>query len=389
MENRKCPGEVLKLIFEQLHYNAPESCGAVRLASKVYKALVDPIVYRHLTLNDALVKCFDLDDEPNISQDLADTRRRVASAIRTFTRQITIDRPFKWKLVVSIILSLDQFHHLIWYSWYRDEIGQLRHARPTQILKDIFCSTVKRWPSAKFSVDGLTLGLSFGPIETLPLANNLVSLKEPFLKYADVLERARLKTFLLQCHQLKVLHLLNREFFKSFKDEEIELSERLPPLEELFLGGYVWRHSPRIATSFWNWSRLTSLRLEKVSIIPFLESVSPENLLQLRSLVTDGHCRDPADYSEATKLMIELVMAIKSLETLKLVCSVNMFPLDAIQKHGPGLRHLQLINYKGVVHLPLCRDRVTPLSLGHLLGIQSSCPKLMQLGLDVDQGETV
>ena len=380
----RCPAEILLLIFEHLHCNAPASCGAVRLASKQFKVLVDPIVYRHLRLNKALVKCFDLNNEPNVCRDVVDARRSIASAICTFTRQITIDSALNWSLVVLMLLSLDQFHHLNWHFW--ETKGYFGHARPSQTLQSIFSSMAKRWPSAKLSVNGLSSNHdAFDEFKSLPFATNLVSLKQG----TNARNRGSLKAFLLQCDQLKVLHLFNLRSAARFLDEEIGQSERLPPIEELFLQGYDWRHSPSIASSFWNWSRLTSLRLEKVSIIDFLESVSPENFLQLRSLITDGHCQNPADYTRATDLMTKLVMAIDSLETLSLVCSVKIFPMDAIRKHGPGLRHLQLRDFKGMVPLPLRRDRVTTLSLLDLLEIQSSCPKLMELGLDVDQGVTV
>ena len=380
----RCPAEILLLIFEHLHSNAPASYSAVRLASKQFKVLVDPLVYRHITLNRALVKCFDLDDEPNVSQDVVDARRRIASAICTFTRQITIDRALNWSLVVSLLLSLDRFHHLNLEFW--ETKGYFRLARPSQTLQSIFSSMAERWPSAKLSANGISSSYQvFEEFKSLPFATNLVSWKQGNNQFYH----SRLKTFLLQCDQLNVLHLFNLPSGARFLDEDIGQSERLPPIEELFLHGYDWRHSPSIVSSFWNWSRLTSLRLEKVSIIDFLESVSPENLLQLRSLITDGHCRNPADNTRATNLMIELVRAIDSLETLSLVCSVKMFPIDAIRKHGPGLRHLQLRDFKGTVHLPLRRDRVTTLSLFDLLEIQSSCPRLMELGLDVDQGVTV
>ena len=384
----RLPAELLLLTFKQLHCDAPDSLGAVRLASKDSKVLADPIVYRHLKLNDALVKCFDLDDEPNGFQGLVDTRRRTASAIRTFTRQITIDRPLNWSIVLLILLSLNQFHHLNWYFWGKERDFCHRQQSQTfqiQTLQSIFSSMAKRWPSAKLSVNGLSSNHpAFDRLRFLPPATKSVSLRKGTAQYPR-----SLKTFLLQCDQLNVLHLFNLQSGAEFLDEEIGRSERLPPIEELFLHGYVWRHSPSIATSFWNWSRLTSLRLEKVSIIDFIESVSPENFLQLRSLITDGHCQDPAECTRATDLMIQLVRAIDSLETLSLVCSLKMFPIDAIRKHGPGLRYLQLRDFSRTGDLPLRRDRATTLSLSDLLEIQSSCPKLMEMGLDVDQGLAV
>ena len=379
------PAEILLQVFEQLHCNAPASLGAVRLVSKQFKVWVNPIVYRHLKLNKTLVKCFDLDDESKVSQDVVNARRSIASAICTFTRQITINSALNWSLVVNMLLSLDQFHHLHWHF----SGGKFFHARQCQALQSMFSSITKHWPSATLSVSGLSS--SPGTVDhfkSLPFATNMVSLKQT--KYSpNPLSPGSLKTFLLQCDQLNVLHLFSLQSSAEFLDEEIDRSERLPPIEELFLHGYVWQHSPSIATSFWNWSRLTSLRLEKVSIIDFLESVSPENFRQLRSLITDGHCQNPAEYTRATDLIIGLVRAIDSLETLSLVCDVNMLPIDAIRKHGPGLRHLQLRDYKGMVHQPLRRDRVPTLSLLDLLEIHSSCPKLMELGLDVDQGVTV
>ena len=381
------PAEILLQIFEQLRCNAPASLGAVRLVSKQFKVLVDPIVYRHLKLNKALVKCFDLDDESKVSQDVVNARRRIASAICTFTRHITIDRALNWSLVVSILLSLDQFHHLNWHFW--GTRAYLHHRGQSQTLQSIFSSIAKRWPSATLSVNGFSSKPdTFYHSKSLPFATRLVSLKHTQYP-SDLLNRSSLKTFLLQCDQLNVLHLFNLQSSAEFLDEEIDRSERLPPIEELFLHGYVWQHSPSIATGFWNWSRLTSLRLEKVPIIQFFESVSTENFRQLRSLITDGHCQNPAEYTRATDLMIKLVRAIDSLENLSLVCCVNMLSIDAIRKHGPGLRHLQLRDFKGMVHLPLRRDRVPTLSLLDLLEIQSSCPKLMELGLDVDQGVTV
>lgn len=86
--------------------------------------------------------------------------------------------------------------------------------------------------------------------------------------------------------------------------------------------------------------------------------------------------------------MIKLVRAIDKLEILSLICLVEMFPLDAIRKHGPALRQLQLREYTRVVQLPLRRGRIPTLSLHALLEIQS-CPRLMELALDLDQGMVV
>ena len=87
--------------------------------------------------------------------------------------------------------------------------------------------------------------------------------------------------------------------------------------------------------------------------------------------------------------MIGLVKAINSLETLSLTCSVESIPMDAIRKHGPGLRKLCLRGYEGKVHRPLRQSRVPTLSLHALLEIRSCCPNIMELALDLDQGMMV
>lgn len=87
--------------------------------------------------------------------------------------------------------------------------------------------------------------------------------------------------------------------------------------------------------------------------------------------------------------MVNLVRAIESLEELSLNCHVHMFPIDAIRKHGPGLRLLCLREYDGIVHRPLRQSRVPTLSLHALLEIQSCCPNVMELALDLDQGMMV
>lgn len=87
--------------------------------------------------------------------------------------------------------------------------------------------------------------------------------------------------------------------------------------------------------------------------------------------------------------MTKLVRTIDSLETLSLSCSVEKFPIDTIRKHGPGVRILCLRDYESELHRPLCQSRVPTFSLHALLEIQSLCPNVMELTLDLDQGMMV
>ena len=300
------------LVFEDLYSTAPASLRSVRLASRQFNVLVDPIVYRHLKLNKAVVNCFDVNEEFKLAHKFVGARDRVRSAICTFTRQITIDEALDWSLVVNILLSLDGFHQLNWSVWETD--GVYVYSRPIQVLQSILSHLVERWPSAKLSVNNLSLDTRNTKVfMSLPAMNlDSLRLRGAVRAHSNLLDRTH-KTFLLQCDQLNILHLLNLSSGTRFLDEEIEQSERLPPIEQLYLQGYEWLHSPGIATSFWNWPKLTSLRLEKVFIVNFIESVSPENLLKLRSLITDGHCETSLDHTKVSVLPCDVAPVVASL----------------------------------------------------------------------------
>ena len=294
-QQQEYPAEILLLIFEQLHCIAPASLRDVRLASRLFDALATPIIYRHVILTRALVKCFKEDDDQKSGP--GDVRTRAGNAIRSFTRQITINRKLDWSSVVNMLLCLDKFDHLNWCFWTNSDLSTKRSIRvPPSVLNCL----AERWPSASISASS-DFGLA-DLVTHLP-PDKLDSLKLSDLRrFRSKLSERPLRNFLLQCDRLKVLHLLNVHSRARFLDEEIAMSERLPALEELVLQGYFWLHSPKIA--FWNFSRLTSLRLEKVLIINFLKSILPGDLLQLRSLETDGHCESAVDHKKVSVLRV-------------------------------------------------------------------------------------
>ena len=310
-----CPGDILLLIFEDLYRTAPASLRVVRLASRQFNILVIPIVYRHVKLNIELLNCFEVDHKSNDPPEVVEARMRVRHAICNFTRQITIDKPVDWLLTVTLLQSLHKFHRLNWSFWNKETF--FTHWTSNQILQRILDCLTESWPSANISVDDVYSGLDYNDeVSSLP-PTNVVSLKMQagLLRPWHRVERT-FKTFLLQCHQLNVFHLLSVRSGTRFKDEEMEQRDRLPAVEQLFLQGYLWIHSPRTANTFWDWSRLTSLRLEKVFIINFLESVLPANLLQLRSLVTDGHCESTVDHTKVSVLQVMVPNSYLVLESL-------------------------------------------------------------------------
>ena len=163
------------------------------------------------------------------------------------------------------------------------------------------------------------------------------SLLKPFL-----LGKKNLETLHLNCTGLEGLEI-------CVPDDEIESSERLPAVKELHLRGYSWIHSPVTAVQFWNWTKMTHLDLCGVDIVPFLETVKPEHLTNLRTFKTDGFCPDDDHLrNEAIFLLCELLYGIKALENLTL--SLVWKGVDerwkeqlvgAIRRHGQSLRYLE------------------------------------------------
>lgn len=290
-EQRECPVEILLQIFEEVHCIAPAY--DLRLVSRQFNILVHPIVYRHVKLNKTLVKCFEVDDDHEIPPKVVDARRRVRNALSTFTRQITIREVLNWASVVSLLSSLRTFNHLQWS--FRKTEGPIS-SQPVHIPQCILDGLAERWPIVQISVENMR-SLFFSDASYLP-HNRLTSFKMQGALGHPQQAGPTLKNLLLEFRQLKVLHLLDIVYGKRFIDEDIGQHERLPAVEELFLQSYFWLHSSGVATTFWNWSRLTSLRLEKVFIVNFLETVPPECLAQLRSFVTDGHCQSQVDHTK-------------------------------------------------------------------------------------------
>jgi len=201
---------------------------------------------------------------------------------------------------------------------------------------------------------------------------------------------AKNKALFLQAPNLKTLHLINKNLPSTrISNSNINKKDRLPPLEELKLVNYDWSHSPRKAVSFWNWSQLVRLQLFKVHIVLFLQTVPPQHL-KLQEFTTDDWRCTHAEGKEATRLICGLLTNIVALQRIDLICDVaEQAWVDAVCKHGPTLRTLQLLNY------PIARgrrllagprrvwadDEASERLLGvhQLASIQIACPHLTTL----------
>ena len=166
-----------------------------------------------------------------------------------------------------------------------------------------------------------------------------------------------LKALILNKPALETLHLTSQDDSAKIPDHTVTVDERLSTVKELVLHGYNWKHSPTIAITFWNWTNITYLELMRVPIIPFLRTVTPDHLLQLRTFITDSHCDEiMEDRDEANDLLCNLVSQIRALErlemkseleSLKQICRVSRTKcVFAIATQWKSLRSLNLQGYE-------------------------------------------
>ena len=167
-------------------------------------------------------------------------------------------------------------------------------------------------------------------------------------------------------------------------DWRIQKGERLPPFKDLSLYSVNWPFSPREAVQFWDWSRIAHLRLDKVPLIPFLKTVTPEHLTRLRTFTTDCW-KARSNVEEASKLICNLVNKNEALEELSIRCLFRTHIDDcllAIMKQGRSLRLLSLRDFSQPRDCPKSSSSLT---IDILNALSSACPNLTHLDFDVGE----
>lgn len=201
--------------------------------------------------------------------------------------------------------------------------------------------------------------------------------------------RSSLKQLLLGKENLETLHLECAGQEVSVRDSQIKSSERMPAVKELYLCGYNWIHSPVTAVQFWNWTKITHLNLRRVSMVPFLETVKSEHLINLRTFKTDGYCRGgPPVWNQVCSLLCELLYGIKALENLELcLCWRGVDEkwkeqlVGAISGHGRSLRYLTFGEGENF-NTRLRHTRSNPTKMNYVAELGFWLANLVELTLD-------
>ncbi|KAK7946472.1 uncharacterized protein PG986_010793 [Apiospora aurea] len=128
----------------------------------------------------------------------------------------------------------------------------------------------------------------------------------------------------------------------------IRRGERLPAFKELVLQSYDWNHSAEDVARHWDFSQVRLLRLVDVPIFEFLRSVPFAPLLDLEEL----HCEDfsahlPDRRRQATEGLYILCRQIRALQTLKITCHTEYFPVDGLLRHASSLKILRFRDHVG------------------------------------------
>lgn len=103
------------------------------------------------------------------------------------------------------------------------------------------------------------------------LASNLVSLwVRHRYPWSPDLDPNYFKYIILHAPGVKFLELALLVLYGNFT---FEVKERFPPFEKLILHSYRWIHFTQEALNHWDWSHLTRLHLENLSVYNFLRSM--------------------------------------------------------------------------------------------------------------------
>ena len=399
--------DILLMIIGDLQHSKPTDLTSLRLTSKHINDLVLPIIYRYVLLHDRIVCSLSLSEEPC---ELMIHQLKVAHDVRIYARNITIDRRTNTRTLTRILLS---FENLITIKYVKFSLRiqpfqqKITYVMNRLAFSDRFvncksCYTAataiddqelrRKWPNLRYSVECLdTTAWYSHMVGSLP-ASTVTSckVKEWFGSHRTAF--TTLKNLLPDQSCLETLYLVSRKHHATIRDRDIADTDRLPPVLKLVLRGYNWNHSPAITIAFWNWSRLTHLELERVSILRFLQTVPVECLLQLQVFIADRYCSAKGRDVMTLDLLCNLVSQVKALRKLRMKSKFDGRYVPAILKQGKSLMSLDVresTEYASIypwintrtTHQPW-RSSSMSLQISQLTAIGEQCPHLMELTLD-------
>ena len=137
--------------------------------------------------------------------------------------------------------------------------------------------------------------------------------------------------------------MMFEQWAPNFSEATRTENANLPPLKKLILKDFNWNHSPRFATTFFDWTCMTHLELVRVPILPFLQSVDAKHLTGLQVFKTDGWKTQSTTQLPVQRLLADLIKAIKKLRSLQLkAASTGGSHMSRILRHKETLFELDM-----------------------------------------------
>lgn len=175
---------------------------------------------------------------------------------------------------------------------------------------------------------------------------NVLSYKLKDWAPASASEVVQIKKSIMRQSYLDSLHLTcSNDGPPAIVSWDAKRWEKLPPVREVVLYGCNWTFDKESASLFWDWSKLTSLELYRVPIVPFLKAVPVWHLERLKTFKTDGYCTK-SEQKEATERLYDVLLRIQALESLSAFCSLKAKDfIVPILKQSLSLQVLDLRDY--------------------------------------------
>ncbi|KAH9905343.1 F-box domain-containing protein [Xylariomycetidae sp. FL2044] len=325
--------ELLALIFEKLRDIDSHSLSAVCLLSRRLNAIVTPIKFETLRLNERIIT-------PQAEVYLPHSLEKVYYYTRHVVASSELD-PDRIKRI------LDRVRRLVSLRW--QFVGDDIRSGTFWVPFDIISPKFTQASQLRLHVEGLTLrdfhqNWQDTYLRAIP-ANLLVSLKMGERATPLTTPLHPLKRLLLLSRQLETFHYADRGQGTRFS---FEADERLPAFEELALRSYDWNHTADVVEKHWDFSQIRHLELFYVPMFPFLSSVSFSDFVHLRSLSCEDYSAHlPDRRQDATRGLYTLVRQIEALEALKITCHTRLFPIDGLLQHANSLETLRFRDHMG------------------------------------------
>ncbi|KAI1472314.1 uncharacterized protein F4812DRAFT_408366 [Daldinia caldariorum] len=326
--------ELLHIIFKHLRDVDPRTLADARQLSRRLEAVIRPIYFETIRLNENIVDPLAETYFPGYLEDLY-----------LFTRHVETRSNLDAQNTKRVLDRVQRLCSLRWrYVGNRSFINSsFAFSTPSNILSPYHLKIDR----TKIYVEDLPLqdiytGSYNNYAQDIP-ASNLVSLKMQSPTLAETVES--LKQFLVRAQGTRTISYNGRGQGTSFS---FRGNERLPPFEEILLRSYDWNHDADEVQRHWNFSQLRKLTLIDVPLYHFLTSVPFAELSDLETL----HCEDfsthtPDRREDATRDLHRLVQGIKALCTITITCHTNLFPIDAFLRHTDSLQALSFRDYVG------------------------------------------